>query len=315
MRSRSIRPGAASSNVATSLQRLHSVGDRGRASGRRRIARIGWLASALLVAASAPLHAQSHTLVDVGGHRLDTVRAGSGGPAVVFETGLADSLDTWLPMLRSISEYTTAIAYSRAGFGRSESGAPDHSVPHAVDDLHGLVHALPVRPPFILVARSYGSLVARLYASRYPSDVAGLVLVDGTHEQQVKRFGGADSTYPAAFRAYYDSVLAGMPVGPQAAELRETVRIQAAGTVEGLRPLPDIPIAVITSMKSDETAPYVNGTARGHEVWRALHDEWFRRSRNGIHIVTTRSGHEIQDDEPDLVLQAIRFVLDRVRGS
>jgi pimeloyl-ACP methyl ester carboxylesterase len=274
-----------------------------------------WLALALLVAASAPLHAQSHVLVSVGGHRLDTVRAGSGGPAVVFETGLADSLDTWLTMLRSISEYTTAIAYSRAGFGRSESGAPDHSVPHAVADLHELLHALSVRPPVILVARSYGSLVARLYVSRYPSDVAGLVLVDGTHEQQVKRFGAVDSTYPAAFRAYYDSVLAGMPVGPQAAELRETLRIQAAGTVEGLRPLPDIPIAVITSMKSDETSRYVNGTARGHEVWRSLHDEWFRRSRDGIHIVTTRSGHGIQDDEPDLVLQAIRFVLDRVRAS
>jgi len=93
------------------------------------------------------------------------------------------------------------------------------------------------------------------------------------------------------------------------------VRIQAAGSVAGLRPLPDIPLAVITSMKSDETARYVNGTARGHEVWRSLHDEWFRRSRNGMHIVTTRSGHGIQDDEPALVLEAIRFVLDRVRTS
>jgi pimeloyl-ACP methyl ester carboxylesterase len=144
--------------------------------------------------------------------------------------------------------------------------------------------------------------------------MALIVGVSGsTHEQQVQRYGTIDSAYPAAFRAYYDSVLAQLPPGPESAEIRETVRIQASGRVEGMRPLPDIPIAVITSMKSDETSRYINGTARGHEVWRSLHDEWFRRSRNGIHIVTTRSGHGIQADEPELVLQAIRFVLDRVQ--
>ncbi len=140
-------------------------------------------------------------------------------------------------------------------------------------------------------------------------------MVDGTHEQQVRRWGVIDSTYPREFRIYYDSVLAQLSPGPEADEIRETVKIQAAGTVPGLNPLPDIPIAVITSMKSDESSRYVNGTARGHEVWRALHDEWFRRSRNGIHIETTRSGHGIQDDEPALVVMAIRFVLDRVRAQ
>lgn len=258
---------------------------------------------------------QAHTLVSVGDHRLDVVRGGAGSPAVVFETGLADSLDTWLPMWHTVSEFTTVVAYSRAGFGRSTAGSSDHSVPHAARDLHELLHKLDIKPPYVLVARSYGSLIARLYTSLYPSDVAGIVLVDGTHEQQVRRFGMADSAYPRQFRQFFDSVLARLKPGPEAAETRETVAIQAQGTVPGLEPLPDIPIAVLTSMKSDESSPYVNGRARGHEVWRALHDEWFRRSRNGIHIETTHSGHGIQDDEPALVEMAIRFVLDRVRAQ
>lgn len=270
----------------------------------------------VLVALSAvAARSQTHALVSVGDHRLDAVRGGAGGPAIVFETGLADSLDTWLPMWRTMSEFSTVIAYSRAGFGRSDAGSADHSVPHAAADLHELLHHIPVKPPYILVARSYGSLIARLYTSLYPGDVAGLVLVDGTHEQQVRRFGMIDSAYPREFRQFFDSVLATLPPGAEAAETRETVRIQAEGTVPGLRPLPDIPIAVLTSMRSDESAQYVNGTARGHEVWRALHDEWFRRSRNGIHMVTARSGHGIQDDEPALVAMAIRFVLDRVRAE
>ena len=253
-----------------------------------------------------------HTRVDVGGRQLDVVRMGTGGLAVVFEVGLADSLDTWIHVATQIAKLTTAVTYSRAGFGRSDPSRDGYSASHAVRDLHTLLHRLPIAAPYVLVGRSYGGLLLRLYTSLYPSDVAGLVLVDGTHERQVLRWGEIDSTYPAAFRAYYDSVLRTMTPGPEAEEIRETVRIQAAGQVEGLTPLPDMPLAVITSMKSDERARYVNGTARGHEVWRALHDEWFRRSKNAIHVVTTKSGHDIQNSEPQLVIDAIRFVLDRV---
>ena len=278
-----------------------------------RVGRIAVLVAVILVPAIGS--AQSHAFVDIGGRRLDVVHTGSGGPAVVFEVGLADSLDTWLPVSTAIAKVTTSIAYSRAGFGRSDRSPDGYAARHAVSDLHALLHRLPLAPPYILVGRSYGGLLMRLYTSLYPSDVAGLVLVDGSHERQVQRYGEIDSTYPAAFRAYFDSMLATMPPSPQAAEIRETVRIQAAGSVEGLTPLPDIPIAVITSMRADSTSRYVNGTARGHEVWRALHDEWFRRSKNGIHVVTTRSGHDVQNSEPQLVIDAIRFVLDRVRAK
>lgn len=273
------------------------------------------LSSLLLLTPCGVATAQTHSLVSVGDHRLDIVREGHGSPALVFEVGLGDSLDTWLPMVRTMAQFTTAVAYSRSGFGRSESGSSDHTVPTEARELHALLHNLGIAPPYVLVARSYGGIIARLYTSLYPGDVAGLVLVDGTHEQQVKRWGMIDSTYPRAFRAYYDSALAQMPPGAAQAETRETVAIQAVGAVPGLRPLPDIPLAVVTSMRSSESAPYVNGTARGHVVWRALHDEWFQRSHNAIHIQTDRSGHGIQDDEPALVEMAIHFVLDRVRAK
>src|SRR5438105_416708 len=128
----------------------------------------------LLAISAVVAGGQTHTLIPVGDHRLDVVRAGAGGPAVVFETGLADSLDVWLPMWRTMSEYTTVIAYSRAGFGRSDAGSTDHSVPRAAADLHELLGRLPVKPPYILVARSYGSLIARLYTSLYPTEVVGI---------------------------------------------------------------------------------------------------------------------------------------------
>ena len=267
----------------------------------------------LMVLAAAAAGAQTHQLVDIGGYRLDIVRDGTGSPAVVFEAGLGDSLDTWSPILPTIAKSATIVAYSRAGFGRSDVSPAGRSARQEVKELHELLTRLHLPMPLVLVGRSYGSILVRLYTSLYPKDIAGLVLVEGTHEQQVKRWGLIDSSYPAAFRRFYDSVLKTMPEGAQAAEVRETVRIQAAGGVAGLMPLPDIPIAVITSMKADPKAPYVNGRPEGHVVWRALHDEWFQRSRNGLHIETTHSGHDTQHEEPQLVIDAIQFVLDRVR--
>jgi pimeloyl-ACP methyl ester carboxylesterase len=274
------------------------------------------VASVIFSLASSTASAQAHELVDVGGYRLDVVRAGQGSPVVVFEAGLGDSLDDWASIWPEVAKLTTVVAYSRAGLGRSDppTNPSDRSAHREATELHSLLARLGVRPPYVLVPRSYGSILARLYTSLWPNEVAGLAIVEGTHEQQVKRWGLIDSTYPGAFRVYFDSVLGTLPPnGAEAGETRETVRIQTAGAVEGLTPLPDIPIAVLTSMKSDPRAQYVNGTPRGHAVWRELHEEWFRRSRNGIHIETSHSGHALQNDEPQLVIEAIRFVLERVR--
>jgi pimeloyl-ACP methyl ester carboxylesterase len=181
-------------------------------------------------------------------------------------------------------------------------------------ELHVLLTKLNLKPPYVLVGASYGGIFVRLYTSLYTNEVAGLVLVDAGHEQQVQRYGKLDGKYPAEFRAFFEEKLRTLK-GAEADETRESVRIQNAGAVEGLKPVPDIPIAVLTSMKADPAAQFINQTAQGHDAWRAMHEEWFRRSRNGLHIVTTRSGHHIQDDEPQLVIEAIRFVLDHVRTS
>ena len=105
-----------------------------------------------------------------------------------------------------------------------------------------------------------------------------------------------------------------MKPGAELNETRETVRIQALGTVEGLSPLPDIPLAVLTSMRPSPKPLYVNMTAAGHDVWRAMHEEWAQRSTYAEHIVTVKAGHAIQEEQPQLVIDAITFVLDRVRN-
>lgn len=264
--------------------------------------------AALTLTAAAPDPAPR--LVSVGTHRLDVLQAGSGSGTIVFEGGLGNDLSTWEHVWPPVSGFAPVVVYSRSGLGRSEPGPGKHTAREAVGDLHALVQTVVPARPFILVGASYGGMLARLYTSIYPADVAGLVLVEGVHEQQVKRYGELDPTYPAAFKKSFAEQLA--KPGPEADEVRETVRIQEAGAVEGMQPLPDIPIAVLTSMKFDPKAAFVNGTLRGHQAWRAMHDEWAQRSTNSLHVETSKSGHHVQDDEPRLVVEAIRFVRGRL---
>jgi len=255
---------------------------------------------------------QAPQLVDVGGYRLDVVRAGSGTHAVVMVGGLGNALDTWAQVTPSVAQFITVVAYSRGGLGRSEPGPSQHTAKDSVVELHTLLTKLNLKPPYVLVGGSYGGILVRLYTSMYRDEVAGLVFVDSSHEEQVQRYGRLDPKYPAQFRASFEEKIRN-DKGADADEDRESLRIQNAGAVSGMKPLPDIPIAILTSMKVPTTAQYVNQTPQGYEAWRTMHDEWFRRSSNGLHIVTARSGHHIQDDEPQLVIEAIRFVLDRVK--
>jgi pimeloyl-ACP methyl ester carboxylesterase len=258
--------------------------------------------------------AQTPALIDVGGYSLDVARSGSGEPPVVLVAGLGDDLDEWKSVFQAVSEYSTVVAYSRAGLGRSEGADRDHSARAEVEELHNLLAKLGLRPPFILVGASYGGILTRLYTSIHPDEIGGLVFVDATSEDQVKRYGQLDRTYPEAFRKSFEENLRTQK-GAEAAETRESLRIQIAGAVEGMKPLPDIPMAILTSMQPKQSAQYVNQTTRGYNEWRAMHEEWFNRSTNAIHIETSKSGHHIHDDEPQLVVDSIRFVLDRVRAK
>src|SRR5262249_7545644 len=155
------------------------------------------LAPAPAGAAPAP---PAPRLVDIGGHRLGVLRAGAGSPTVVLGAGPRNPLEAWERVWPAVARSTSIVAYSRSGLGRSEPGPRAHTARGAVDDLHALRTALGLRGPCVLVGASYGGLLARLYTSLHPAEVAGLVLVEGVHEPQVQRYGGLDPGYPGAFR-------------------------------------------------------------------------------------------------------------------
>ena len=129
---------------------------------------------------------------------------GSGSPTVVLEAGLGDQIRAWAFVQPKISARTRTCSYDRAGLGFSDpSGRPGTSA-NAVADLHNLISAASIKPPYILVGHSLGGMYVRLYADRYPADVAGLVLVDPVSEEQGRRFSQLDITTKALNAKYVE---------------------------------------------------------------------------------------------------------------
>src|SRR5215212_5536927 len=153
------------------------------------------IAAAMLV---TPSWAQAQTatpaapaaLVDIGDRSLFLSCSGTGSPTVILASGLNDTAAVWSAVQGEVARTTRVCSYDRANVpgGASDPSDPTASTPrlrsaaNLVADLHALLAAAAVPGPYVLVGHSVGGLFVRLYASTYPDDVVGMVLVDATHE-------------------------------------------------------------------------------------------------------------------------------------
>ena len=117
-------------------------------------------------------------MVETGGLRLHLVEAGSGSPTVVLEAGIAASSLSWSLVQPRVAQFARVLSYDRAGLGWSSLSPEPRTLRQSVDELHALLRAAAAPAPYLLVGHSYGGLLVRAYAARYPREVAGLVLVD-----------------------------------------------------------------------------------------------------------------------------------------
>jgi len=120
---------------------------------------------------------------------------GTGGrmPTVIFESGGGGSSAEWMPVQDALGATIRSCAYDRAGLGKSEPGPGPRTLAQETFELHALLSAAKVGGPYVLVGQSIGGVSVRLYAQQFAADVAGVVLVDPTHESAVLgslRYGG-----------------------------------------------------------------------------------------------------------------------------
>lgn len=281
-------------------------------------------------------------LVNVGGRRMHILAMGSGSPPVVIIPALGSNVLEWLRVLRAAMAETTVCAYDRAGLGWSDSPRGPTTIDGMVDDLHALLKGAGIAPPYIIAGHSMGGIVARRFRSRHPADVAGMLMIDSSHETQVRRFGGDwdwDTLKRAArrqmrilglrrlgvragFAGSFDAASLNRETVPEYAEAAKAVSLtakQRRAVVRELfllsRPqgqpqiLGDLPLTVLSAG---------NAKRREWEAWPAwcrLQDELAALSSAGTYMYALNGDHNVHLDDPALVVQAVSDLVKRCRQS
>ncbi|MBV8842311.1 MAG: alpha/beta hydrolase [Bryobacterales bacterium] len=154
-------------------------------------------------------------MVDLGGRRLHLNCTGSGAPSVIVENGGGGFSVEWALVQPLVARRTRICTYDRAGYAWSDRGPVDDGIEQIVDDLNLLLRTAHISPSYVLVGQSLGSLYIRAYQRRFPEQVAGLVFVDGTPDEDVRMIVNGKQVplsllsrerLPAAHREYLSAV-------------------------------------------------------------------------------------------------------------
>ena len=245
-------------------------------------------------------------LVGVGAGALHVHCIGNGAPLVLLDAGLGDDGRVWSKVLPEVGRITRACAYDRLGLGYSSPAPRPRAVRQMVDELHQLLEMTAPGVPYVLVAHSFAGLTTRLYVSQYPNEVAGLVLVDPTTEEQDTRFW---SLLPEQHLKPFREMLGRNPEGVDF----DVFRAGMSELRRSHRSLGDRPLVVLTAGEKSGPGVSEEVDAQMAAVWLDMHAENARLSSNGVHVVAKQSGHYIQLEEPQLVVAAIREVVHASR--
>lgn len=292
-------------------------------------------------------------LVDIGGRQIQLDCRGIGSPTVIFESGLdlSGSL-SWSAVHDEIAKTTRACAYSRAGIMWSDARDTPQNGKSIAEDLHVTLSKAGEQGPFVLVGHSLGGPYIMTYTKYFSAEVAGLVFVDATHPEQVQRFDAVSKISESKLMQLRDKVGAflnwtgvvrvvanteeKMPNLPDSVDLavkaytatslgpmlKESEALQQTLAEAGtFRQLGERPLFVLTS-----TAPLpekdiadLNITAeqakQHQEIWKQMHEEQATWSSQSQHQLVPDAGHSIQFDRPDIVIAAVRWVVENVRAN
>jgi pimeloyl-ACP methyl ester carboxylesterase len=238
------------------------------------------------------------SVADVNGLKLhvrcDGVRV-PGAPAVVLEAGAGNSAKTWNDVFAPIATFARVCAYDRPGLGSSEQTSQPRLPDDIVATLHALLSDVRELPPYVMVGHSWGGEIVRLYAMRHPAEVVGLVLIDSSHEDQVRRFAAVAPPTP------------GGAAQAAAQPPREIADLETMGAALSRSPWhANIPLVVLTRTAPDDSERDPRG-----RIWQELQTELATRSPQAEHIVAPKSGHYVQNDDPPLVVDAVRRVFTK----
>jgi len=229
--------------------------------------------------------------VSVGEHELRMSIAGTGSPTVVLETFGPAYLETWNRIQPEIARFATVVAYDHAGYWASEPGPKPRDATQIARELHTALRNAGLPPPYVLVGYSFGGPYIRVFASLYPDEVTGMVFVDPTQESFMIRL---NRMFPEINVVTHEQRREQYEWGMQRLSLNQARDAR----------LPEVPITLITGAQTHDVL-----SRKLLPLWQAEHAKWLRQFPHAKHIVTTDSGHGVVFTEPELIVNAVKRIV------
>jgi pimeloyl-ACP methyl ester carboxylesterase len=285
----------------------------------------GAIYEAVAEAADARDYPPPGQLVDVGGYRLHINCTGTGSPTVVIEAGLGDWSTGWGYVQPEVAKTTRVCTYDRAGWGWSEPGPQPRDASQFAKELHTLLQKANIPGPYVMVGHSLGGLPVRLFVHDYPSEVAGVVLIDSMFPGQ--SMFATPSIVTSAIPLLARFGIARLLVKPlglinyvppsEKAYLSKYVRPQSAQTlVDEIQGIPDS-FAQAGAVSTFGDLPLIVLTAGLDQQpgWQAGQAEMAKLSSNSQQLIAEKSDHIIPIHQPDAAVAAIVKMVELVRKA
>ena len=304
-------------------------------------------ASAAEAAAFAAYRRDSRLVQIPNGQSMNLYCMGTAAPTVVLEGGIGESAFTWWTVQERIAKLTRVCAYDRAGLGRSSPGPMPRDTRSEVGDLEALLQAADIRPPYVLVGHSMGAYNVRLFSSRHVRDVAGMVLIDPSVENQVpvleraapaiaendKQTKGfirycanpdrsaeaaarcarqAPATFPSDLAAAYVEGYGLQYFQTFLSEMESFLTVASQQVGAERKPLGAMPFVVLTRGELSSNLP-ADQAAVEWKLWNQMHDDLAKLSTAGSNRVVKGANHYIHVDKPDVVVDAVSEVVESAR--
>jgi pimeloyl-ACP methyl ester carboxylesterase len=284
-------------------------------------------------------------IVSVSGHDMQIYCTGkaSGGPTVVMDSGLGGGLLDWQTVQPKVATFARVCSYDRSGIGWSESGPGPRTSQRIVRELHSLLSDAGEEGPYVLVGHSFGGANVQLYASEYPEEVAGMVLVDSALDTRVldkdlrkavagiqpspltikataplgipRLLASQEGSLPKRLAQERTAIYNGTRHLYAVADETATVQRSVAQATDAAPSLGEKPLVVLSAGARQFPGLPNKQAKRTDEQANEFEAGLINLSENSELVVAKNSEHYIQFDRPELVVDSIRRVVDAARDG
>lgn len=231
---------------------------------------------------------------------------GNGKPTIIVEVAMGETLQSWLSLQTKLSKLTTVVTYDRLGLGKSDTTSAPRTIENLSIELNEFLTSNKIPGPYLLLGHSLGASILRKYQNDHSENVLGMILIDPVHEDQFDRLmsikSKQDIEKTIRDRKEFEMTL-------KSGERNEAMMYhQQMAAMRDVKYPTNIPITIIGSFQVGHGA-----TEEDRQIKKELFSQWLNQAPQIKFVATTKSGHYIQDSEPELLMDEVKLMIEKLR--